>query len=507
MKKKNGNEYKLLTACLFCEAAAFLLAMLFRYVVLNSFYWNPDRDYDFYKMFFVVVLGFYAVVFRIRIKKHPSFREMNGWENLAEVLKQHILLLIALTVFLYFIHSSDKISRTVMGFLIIYGVLFDLILRIRYGKRQARNASLNEKPRDVLLICCGDEALLKWNIEHYGYVNEKKGIRTNCRIAGTLSVSDKTSADELLNAARKQTFDMIYIQAAAAELLGAGKVKLLEQCNAPICRELSAEDKRIPTDTVKGAGGNAALYSSLLTAKCNVLGVDYTVAGLSETAAYLLEHSGELSGRYVCFSNVHTTVMAADDAEYRKVLNGSAATFPDGKPIADTMLGRGLGEAERVAGPDLMAELFRYSQGSGKKHFFYGSTEETLAGLKKNLAEKYPYMNVVGMYSPPFRELTEEEDTAIVDMINASGADYVWIGLGAPRQEKWMAAHQGRIKGLMLGVGAGFDFHAGTVKRAPSILQTLGLEWLYRLCSDPKRLLKRYLITNTKFIIYTTFRK
>ncbi|MCR4586562.1 MAG: hypothetical protein K5686_12665, partial [Lachnospiraceae bacterium] len=117
MKKKHSREYKLLTMCLFCEAAAFLLAMLFRYVVLNSFYWNPDRDYDFYKMFFVVVLSFYAVVFRLRIKKHPSFREMNGWEHLAEVLKQHILLLIGLTVFLYFIHSSDKISRTVMGFL------------------------------------------------------------------------------------------------------------------------------------------------------------------------------------------------------------------------------------------------------------------------------------------------------------------------------------------------------------------------------------------------------
>ena len=111
------------------------------------------------------------------------------------------------------------------------------------------------------------------------------------------------------------------------------------------------------------------------------------------------------------------------------------------------------------------------------------------------------------MYSPPFRELTPEEDSKIVDLINNSGADFVWIGLGAPKQEKWMAAHRDRIKGVMLGVGAGFDFHAGTVKRAPLILQKLGFEWLYRLIQNPKRLLKRYLVTNTKFILYTTFRK
>jgi exopolysaccharide biosynthesis WecB/TagA/CpsF family protein len=154
-----------------------------------------------------------------------------------------------------------------------------------------------------------------------------------------------------------------------------------------------------------------------------------------------------------------------------------------------------------------MAELFRRSEGTGLKHYFYGSTEETLDSLKKNLKENYPYMDIAGMYSPPFRELTPEEDENMVKLINASGADFVWIGLGAPKQEKWMAEHKDRIKGVMLGVGAGFDFHAGIVKRAPRVLQRLGLEWLYRLCQNPKRLLKRYLVTNTKFILYTAFRK
>ena len=116
-------------------------------------------------------------------------------------------------------------------------------------------------------------------------------------------------------------------------------------------------------------------------------------------------------------------------------------------------------------------------------------------------------MNIVGMYSPPFRELTEEEDAAAVKMINDSGADLVWIGLGAPKQEKWMAAHKGKINGVMLGVGAGFDFHAGTIDRAPKLIQGIGLEWLYRLFQNPRRLFKRYLVTNTKFILYSKFKK
>ena len=107
------------------------------------------------------------------------------------------------------------------------------------------------------------------------------------------------------------------------------------------------------------------------------------------------------------------------------------------------------------------------------------------------------------MYSPPFRKLTEEEDAEITDMIRSSGAELIWVGLGAPKQERWMAAHKGLFDGVMLGVGAGFDFHAGTVKRAPKAWQKLGLEWLYRLMSDPKRLFRRYLVTNTKFILYT----
>ncbi len=135
-------------------------------------------------------------------------------------------------------------------------------------------------------------------------------------------------------------------------------------------------------------------------------------------------------------------------------------------------------------------------------HYFYGSTEETLSALSEALPEKYPGLRIAGFYSPPFRELTEEEDSSVTAMIKEADPDFIWIGLGAPKQEKWMAAHKGAFRGVMLGVGAGFDFHAGTVKRAPRWIQKIGFEWLYRLFQDPKRLIKRYVVTNTKFLLY-----
>ena len=155
-------------------------------------------------------------------------------------------------------------------------------------------------------------------------------------------------------------------------------------------------------------------------------------------------------------------------------------------------------EAERVTGPDLMLALF--ARDNGLKHYFYGSSEETLALLKEKLAEKYPHLQIAGMVSPPFRELSEAEDKEMVDQINASGADIIWVGLGAPKQEKWMYAHKDHVNGVMIGVGAGFDYHAGNIKRAPGWMQKLSLEWLYRLLQDPKRLFKRYLVTNTRYL-------
>ena len=494
--------------CIIAETAAFTLALLFRYVVLNSFYWNPERDYDFYKMFSVIVLAFYCAVFVLRQKRRPAVWEMNGYEHLIEVFKQHISLLICLIIFLYFIRSSQKISRTVMVFLAFYGITFDLIVRSFYGKIMKKKSALGKKEKQILLLSMEDEAeYLAWAIEYYGYDNKKKDIQTDCKVTDTVSFSEKSDAEKQIADLQAGQWDMIHLSSRAAKFLGKNALKQLENLDTPVCLELAADITEYNAGEIINEGGKASVCHSLLTQKCRVLGVEYTTTVLSDAAAYLISHAKELSGKYVCFSNVHTTVMAADDKEYCSILNGSAATFPDGKPVADKIRAQGYFEAERIAGPDLMSELFRQSEGTEMKHFFYGSTEKTLDSLKKQLSEKHPYMKIAGMYSPPFRELTPEEDSRIVDLINNSGADFVWIGLGAPKQEKWMAAHRDRIKGVMLGVGAGFDFHAGTVKRAPLILQKLGFEWLYRLIQNPKRLLKRYLVTNTKFILYTTFRK
>lgn len=233
---------------------------------------------------------------------------------------------------------------------------------------------------------------------------------------------------------------------------------------------------------------------------CNILGVNIAVTNMKKTVDYLDINLKELSGSYICVSNVHTTVMSYEDESYRSVQNGAAVALPDGKPLSVACRKRGFAEAERVTGPDLMREIFLLSAKRGWRHYFYGSTEETLKALETSLRKTYPGIEVAGMYSPPFRPLTVEEDRAVVDRINLSKADFVWIGLGAPKQERWMAEHKGKVQGLMIGVGAGFDYHAGSLKRAPQWMQKCSLEWLYRLLQDPARLFKRYLVTNTKYL-------
>lgn len=233
----------------------------------------------------------------------------------------------------------------------------------------------------------------------------------------------------------------------------------------------------------------------------SILGTKINVTDMDKTVRYIEAHLEELKGHYICVSNVHTTVTAYRDPEYRRVQNGAAMNIPDGKPLSIVQYLRGEKEAGRVPGPDLMPELFALSEEKGYRHYFYGSTQETLDALRKKLTERYPKMNIVGMYSPPFRPMTEEEDREAVERINAAEPDFIWVGLGAPKQEKWMAAHDGRVCGIMLGVGAGFDFHAGTVRRAPMWMQEICMEWLYRIGQDPKRLLVRYLDTNFSFVI------
>lgn len=233
---------------------------------------------------------------------------------------------------------------------------------------------------------------------------------------------------------------------------------------------------------------------------CKILGTDINVTDMEQTVQYLSHNLDELRGKYICVSNVHTTVMAYRDKDYRKVQNQAAMALPDGKPLSIVSKRRGYKEAKRVPGPDLMPEIFRISREKGYRHYFYGSTEETLEKLRIKLKEKYPYLKIAGAYAPPFRPLSKEEDNQMIHRINEAKPDFIWVGLGAPKQEIWMNAHMDQVSGIMIGVGAAFDFSAGTVKRAPKWMQELCLEWLYRILQDPVRLIPRYFGTNLSFL-------
>lgn len=206
---------------------------------------------------------------------------------------------------------------------------------------------------------------------------------------------------------------------------------------------------------------------------------------------------------YITYSNIHTIVLALHDENLRSAINNAMIVSPDGMPIVK--IGRFLGAncLERCAGPDMIEKIVQYGIDKKYKHFFYGSTEEVLFLLEKQVTLKYPDIEIIGMYSPPFRPLKSWEDKRIIKKINDLSPDLIWVGLGAPKQELWMREHQNQIKrGIMLGVGAAFEFQAKTIKRAPVWMQRLSLEWLFRLLKEPKRLWKRYLVTNCQFVLY-----
>lgn len=204
--------------------------------------------------------------------------------------------------------------------------------------------------------------------------------------------------------------------------------------------------------------------------------------------------------RYVCICNAHSVVTASLEADFGLVLTDADMATPDGAPVAWLLRKTGFPGQSRINGPDLMLKYCAVAEKSSESIFLYGATQETLDLLEVALRAKFPELIIAGKISPPFRRLTEDEDQAVVSQINASGAGTVWVSLGCPKQEKWMREHRGRINAVMVGVGAAFDYHAGTIQRAPLWFQNNGLEWLYRLCAEPRRLWKRYLVTNTIFV-------
>ncbi len=204
---------------------------------------------------------------------------------------------------------------------------------------------------------------------------------------------------------------------------------------------------------------------------------------------------------YVVAANVHVVMTAYWQRSYQQVINGAALVTPDGMPLVMGLRLLGVKHQQRVYGPDLMLAWCDRAAQAGIPLYLYGGTKAMLDTLQQNLEQRFPGLIIAGTHAPPFRPLTLEEEAADRDRIHASGASVVFVGLGCPKQEEWMARQQGKLNAVMVGVGAAFSFHSGEVSQAPRWMMAWGLEWLYRFAMEPARLWRRYLINNPAFLI------
>jgi exopolysaccharide biosynthesis WecB/TagA/CpsF family protein len=397
---------------------------------------------------------------------------MDPIDNILRICKNRFFLWIMAILYFYVTQRSVLASRIVMGLFlvlsVVYGFLFRMIFR-KLHKDKLDKYSINNVYQLVLPVPDIRRAISEIVRGGYEIVLVRRGSE------------------------KQEVIDFV--------------LRRLEKEGIRTYLALDSMGYEVRSGIATNVEGYMAIPAFVRNNRARLFGVDFCIARTEEAVHHVMEHLSGLKGKYICFSNVHTTVMARESKEYANVLNSAAMVFPDGAPIAEIERRQGNLDAERVAGPDFMQHMFSDTVDGSISHYFYGSTQETLSALSENLKEKYPGIDIRGMYSPPFREITPEEDEEDIRRINESGADIVWVGLGAPKQEKWMYAHRGRLNAVMMGVGAGFDFHAGTIRRAPLWLQRVGLEWLYRLFTDPKRLFRRYIVTNVKFIVYLVIDK
>ena len=234
----------------------------------------------------------------------------------------------------------------------------------------------------------------------------------------------------------------------------------------------------------------------------DILGVPVSRIEMRDAVSIVLKAVADRRAQYVCVRDVHGLMRSVEDPAMMDIQHKAALVTPDGMPLVWVGRMRGHRDISRVSGADLMDALCDASQGTEISHFFYGGREGVAELLIAKLKARYPQLEVAGHYCPPFRALTVAEDASVIDMIRASGAGIVWVGISTPKQEFWMRDHVSLLPGAtLLGVGAAFDFHAGIVRRAPLWMQRNGLEWLHRLWSEPRRLWRRYLVLAPKFVL------
>jgi len=209
---------------------------------------------------------------------------------------------------------------------------------------------------------------------------------------------------------------------------------------------------------------------------------------------------------YVTVNNVHTMIEGYKDPAFQIIINESYLSIPDGKPLQIVGKLKGNKEISRLFGPTVMEKFIDWGRQNHIRHFFLGSTDSNLEKLKATIELKYPGTIIAGMISPPYKPLEEWDNKAIIQQINEASPDFIWIGLGAPKQERWMYEQHKHIKkGVLFGIGAGFDYLAGNTKHAPVWMKNMSLEWVYRLTQEPRRLWKRYLSTIPPFLFFASF--
>jgi N-acetylglucosaminyldiphosphoundecaprenol N-acetyl-beta-D-mannosaminyltransferase len=240
-----------------------------------------------------------------------------------------------------------------------------------------------------------------------------------------------------------------------------------------------------------------------LPARFNVLGTAVSALSLDQARDLVLTARGQQRLGYVCCATAYNVNLACTDADLRTAYNRSLLTTPDGMPLV--WLGRWHGHRAitRVYGPDLMLAVCDAGRTAGLTHYFYGGEPGVAEALRDRLAARFPGLQVAGTFTPPFRALTDGEAAALRADVAAKRPDIIWVGISTPRQEKFMAAHWRTLEtGLLIGVGAAFDFHSGRVRQAPRWMQRSGLEWFFRLCTEPRRLWRRYLVNNPLFVLH-----
>ena len=399
--------------------------------------------------------------------------------------------------------QGNQFSRVLLGMMIVSNTLLIVGKRILLSVLGNRAYQNSMEAYHVLVLGNGDNAKRVYNnliqsdnirYEYIGYLARE--------VSGDIDKYLGTY-DDIRTIVESKDVNKIII--AEDELSRKDLTRILSVCNVlgietvlvPMYADFLYPGQQVGVD----AGVNMLAVSALNTN--NILGVNISVTNMEKTVQDITDSIEDWRGQYICISNVHTTVMAHEDEEYQKVQNGAVMALPDGGPLSQYSRAHGWTDARRVTGPDLMKEILSISGKYGWKHAFYGSTEQTLEKLRDTIHDKYPGAEVVAMISPPFRDITPEEDSEYVRILNEAKPDFVWVGLGAPKQEIWMAAHKDIVNALMIGVGAAFNYEIGDIKRAPLWMQKNNLEWLYRLIQEPRRLFKRYFITNLKFLWLT----